>query len=190
MIIKSLSAIVAAALLLAPSLQAEIKVGTVDMNKVFSSYYKTKDAESKINEARTTAKNDLDERMKTYQSQLESINKLQQEMQKAELSQDMKEEKAKERDEKIAEAKSLERELNEFRATREKQLQEQAVRMRNNIVEEITAVVKDIVAAKGYDLVLDASGSSLNGVPMILFSKAEMDFSDEVVSTLNAKKPQ
>lgn len=188
---KKLTSILAIALLSAvPALHAaDLKVGTVDMNKIFSSYYKTKDAEAKINEARTTAKNDLDKRMEDYKTQLDAINKLNQEMQRAELSDDMKAQKGKERDEKIAEAKNLEREINEFRATREKQLQEQAVRMRNGIVEEINAIVKKIVEAKGYDLVFDASGSTLNGVPVLVSSKPGMDFSEDVIKELNASKP-
>ena len=40
-----------------------IKIGTVDMKKVFESYYKTKDAEAKINEARNAAKKELEDRM-------------------------------------------------------------------------------------------------------------------------------
>lgn len=35
---------------------AEVKVGTVDMNRAFKEYNKTKDAEKKINEARDAAK--------------------------------------------------------------------------------------------------------------------------------------
>ena len=40
-----------------------VKIGTVDMKKVFESYYKTKDAEARINEARNSAKKELDDRM-------------------------------------------------------------------------------------------------------------------------------
>src|SRR3954447_7802344 len=36
----------------AASAQSMVKVGTVDMKKIFESYYKTKDAETRINEAR------------------------------------------------------------------------------------------------------------------------------------------
>ena len=42
---------------------AELKIGTVDMKKIFESYWKTKDAESKMSETRANLKRDLDERM-------------------------------------------------------------------------------------------------------------------------------
>ena len=170
--------------------QAESKIGLVDMNKVFSSYYKTKDAESRINDARAAAKKELEDRMDTYKKNLDIINKLNEDLSKAELSKESKDKKGKERDEKIAETKNLEREITEFRTTREKQLQDQAVRMRNGIVEEITKLIQDKVKADQYDLVLDKSGNSLNGVPIILFSKDTNDFSDDIITALNKNKPK
>jgi outer membrane protein len=168
---------------------AQVKIGTVDMNKIFSSYYKTKDAEARINEDRNSAKQDLDERMDTYKKNLDAITKLNEDIAKPELSAEAKTEKSKERDDLIQETKSLEREITEFRDTREKQLQEQAVRMRNGIVEEITKLVLDKVRSENYDLVMDRSGLSLNGVPILIFAKDGLDFSDDIITELNKNKP-
>ncbi len=118
-----------------------MKVGTIDMNRAFKEYNKTKDAEKKINDAKDAAKKEYDDRADTYKKALDEINKLNQQLEAPALSADAKTQKAKERDEKIASIKNLEREINDFRQTREKQLQEQAVRMRDGIVQEITAVV-------------------------------------------------
>ena len=167
---------------------AEVKIGMVDMNSIFSSYYKTKDAESRINEARASAKKELDARMETYKANLEKINKLNEEINKPELSESAKASKSKTRDETIAETKNLEREITEFRGTREKQLQDQAVRMRNSIVEEITKLVEERVKKDNYDVVFDKSGQSLNGVPIVLFSSSSMDFSASIIEALNKNK--
>jgi outer membrane protein len=169
---------------------AQVKIGTVDMNKIFSAYYKTKDAEARINEARSEAKGELDERMDTYKKDLDEINTLNAEIGKPELSEEAKAAKSKERDDKIQETKNQEREINEFRETREKQLQEQAVRMRNGIVDEITKLVLDKVKTENYDLVMDRSGLSLNGVPILIFAKDSLDFSDEIIVLLNKNKPK
>lgn len=186
-----LPAFVAVALLAgAVSAQAQSKIGTVDMNKIFSSYYKTKDAESRINEARASAKKELDDRMETYKGNLDTINKLNDEINKPELSKAKKDESSKKRDDMIAETKNLEREIGEFRTTREKQLQEQAVRMRNGIVDEITKLVQEEVKSNSYDLVLDKSGSSLNGVPIVLYARDSDDFSDKIITQLNKSKPK
>jgi len=169
---------------------AQTKVGMVDMNKIFSSYYKTKDAESRINEARARAKRDLDDRMDTYKKTMDDINQLNAEIDRPELSKELKEEKMKSRDDKIAETKNLEREITEFRQQKEKDLQDQAVRMRNAIVDEITKLVQDKVKTDNYDLVFDKSGQSLNGVPIVLYSKDNMDFSDDIITLLNKDRPK
>jgi outer membrane protein len=169
---------------------AQVKIGTVDMNKIFSSYYKTKDAETRINEARAQAKQELDDRMDAYKKNLDAINKLNDDIQKPELSAEAKAAKTKERDDKIQETKNMERDINDFRTQREKQLQEQAVRMRNGIVDEITKLVLEKVKTENYDLVMDRSGLSLNGVPILIFAKEGLDFSDEIVVQLNKTKPK
>jgi outer membrane protein len=162
-----------------------MKIGTVDMNRAFKEYNKTKDAEKKINEAKDAAKKEYDDRADSYKKALDEINKLNQQLEAPALSAEAKTQKAKDRDEKIASIKNMEREINDFRQTREKQLQEQAVRMRDGIVKEITDIVMAKVKADNMDLVLDTSGVSLNGVPTILFARPDMDFTDAVVAQLN-----
>jgi outer membrane protein len=187
---KSLLLLCLGLLALAPTSHAQVKVGTVDMNKIFSAYYKTKDAESRINEARNEAKGELDERMDGYKKLIDDINKLNDDIRNPALSADAKAAKTKDRDDKIQQAKDQEREITDFRTTREKQLQEQAVRMRNGIVDEITKLVLDKVKAENYDIVMDRSGLSLNGVPILIFAKDGLDFSDEIVTQLNKNKPK
>lgn len=167
-----------------------LKVGMVDMNAAFSSYYKTKDAESEINEARAQAKKELDDRMDSLKKNLDDIKKLETDIQKPELSKDAKDAKMKEREQIINVAQPLEREINDFRNSREKQLQEQAVRMRNKIVDEITTLVKEHVTKEGLDIVFDKSGSSLNGVPLILSSRDSMDFTKDIIDALNKNRPK
>ncbi|MGH7937757.1 MAG: OmpH family outer membrane protein [Chthoniobacterales bacterium] len=149
----TLVALFAAFALPAAAFAQGLKIGTIDMNRAFKEYNKTKDAEGKINDAKNAAKKEYDERADSYKKALDEINKLNQQLEAPTLSADAKAQKSKERDEKIASIKNMEREINEFRQTREKQLQEQAVRMRDGIVKEITDVVMTKVRAQGLDLV-------------------------------------
>ena len=165
-----------------------LKVGTVDMNRAFKEYNKTKDSEKKINEAKDAAKKEYDDRAENYKKALDEINKLNQQLDAPALSADAKTAKAKERDEKIASIKNMEREINEFRQTRERQLQEQAMRMRESIIKEITDIVMERVKTLSLDLVFDKSGPSMNGVPVLMYSKDNADFTTDVITALN-KKP-
>src|SRR6478736_1296242 len=161
------------------------KVGTVDMNRAFKEYNKTKDSEKRINEAKDAAKKEYDDRAENYKKALDEINKLNQQLDSPALSADKKTSMAKERDDKIANIKNMEREINEFRQTRERQLQEQAMRMREGIVKEITDVVMEKVKTKSLDFVLDKSGVSINGVPVVLYAPDNVDFTNEIIETLN-----
>src|SRR6059058_2078733 len=184
---KLLSTILALtlALPLAVFAQGTLKIGTVDMQRAFKEYSKTKDAEAKINDAKNAAKKEYDDRAEAYKKALDEINNLNKQLDAPALSAEAKSAKAKERDDKIANIKNMEREINEFRQTRERQLQEQALRMREGIVKEITDVVMDKVKAQNLDLVFDKSGMSLNGVPLLMYSRDNVDFTNDVVSVLN-----
>jgi len=168
--------------------QGTLKVGTVDMNRAFKEYTKTKDSEKKINDAKDAAKKEYDDRAESYKKALEEINKLSQQLDAPALSADAKTAKAKERDEKIANLKNMEREINEFRQTREQQLQQQAMRMREGIIKEITDIIVERVKTNNFDLVFDKSGLNMNGVPVLLHSKDSMDFTTDIITALN-KKP-
>jgi outer membrane protein len=170
------------------SAQSMVKIGTVDMKKVFENYYKTKDAEQRINEARNSAKKELEERMESYQKGAAEVKKLNEEIDSPALSNEAKGANSKARDEKVAELNNMQREIQEFRTTREKQLQEQSGRMRQGIVDDITKIVTERVKAENYDLVFDKSGMSLNGVPVVMFAKDPYDFTDVVVAALNKNK--
>jgi outer membrane protein len=165
--------------------QGTVKFGTVDMNRAFKEYNKTKDAEAKINEAKNAAKKEYDDRADAYKKALDEINNLNKQLDAPALSADAKTQKAKERDDKIANIKNMEREINEFRQTRERQLQEQALRMREGIVKEITDVVMEKVKANNLDLVFDKSGMSLNGVPLLMYAKENVDFTNDIILVLN-----
>jgi outer membrane protein len=187
---KKLLLLAAAAALVLPVAsfaQTPLKVGTVDMNRAFKEYNKTKDSEKKINEAKDAAKKEYDDRAENYKKALDEINKLNQQLDAPALSADAKTAKAKERDEKIANIKNMEREINEFRQTRERQLQEQAMRMREGIIKEITDIIMERVKTNNFDLVFDKSGPSMNGVQVLLHSKDSMDFTTDVITALNAK---
>jgi outer membrane protein len=165
--------------------QGTLKIGTVDMQRAFKEYTKTKDAETKINDAKNAAKKEYDDRAEAYKKALDEINNLNKQLDAPALSAEAKTQKAKERDDKIANIKNMEREINDFRQTRERQLQEQAMRMREGIVKEITDVVMEKVKANNMDLVFDKSGVSLNGVPVLMYSHGDVDFTNDIIAVLN-----
>lgn len=183
--------VAAAALAAAPtdSQAQEFKIGIVDMKRVFADYYKTKEAESKVNEGKAIAKKELDERNAKYKQLIQSWQDLQKIVNDQALNEEMRAQKSKEANDVAAEAKSLEREMAEFRQRRERQLQEEVLRMRKAILEEIRELVEEKAKGDNYDLVFDKSGLGVNGVPFLLHSKDAVDFSNEIIAELNKDAP-
>ena len=184
---KSLSTILALTLAfpIAALAQGTLKIGTVDMQRAFKEYNKTKEAEVKINDSKNAAKKEYDDRAESYKKALDEINNLNKQLESPALSADKKTQTAKERDDKIANIKNMEREISDFRQTRERQLQEQLMRVREGIVKEITDVVMEKVKANHFDLVLDKSGMSINGVPFLLYAPDNVDFTNDIIAVLN-----
>jgi outer membrane protein len=165
--------------------QGTLKIGTVDMQRAFKEYNKTKEAEVKINDAKNSAKKEYDDRAEAYKKALDEINNLNKQLESSALSADKKTQTAKERDDKIANIKNMEREISDFRQTRERQLQEQLMRVREGIVKEITDVVMEKVKANHFDMVFDKSGMSINGVPFLLYAPDNVDFTNDIIAVLN-----
>lgn len=166
---------------------ADVKIGTVDMNRVFSEYSKTKDAQAKYSDAEKAANDDLNNRVETLKKSMEEINRLNSDAQREGLSKEAQDAKKKEIEPKVAAARNLDREIAEFRTAKQKALQDQFLRMRKDIVDDIMKTVNDMVKEKGFDIVFDKSGLSAGAIPVVLYSRDDLDFSNDVLSVLNGK---
>ena len=169
--------------------RAEVKFGTVDMNRVFSEYYKTKDAQAKYADAEKAANDDLNGRVETLKASMKEISQLNADLEKAGLSKDAVDTKKKDLQTKVAAARSLDREIADYRSAKQKSLQDQFLRMRKDIVDDIMKSLTDLVKSKGYDIVFDKSGLSAGAVPIVLYSRDDLDFSQDVISALNKTAP-
>jgi Skp family chaperone for outer membrane proteins len=163
-------------------------IAFVDMNRIFKEYTKTKSAEKKINESKQVAKKDYDDRADAYKKALDEINNLNRQLESGSLSASAKNAKRKERDDKIAAIKQMEKEINDFRVTREKELQDEAKVMREGLVNEMTARINS-EARQFEGIVFDKSRMSLNSLPVMMFTSDDMDMSAKVISALNDNQP-
>jgi len=183
---RFLTVFVCLILLFNPAWAQEIKIGYVDMNKVFAAYFKTEQAKKHIDEAQAQAQKELQDQVDLFNKNVEAVKRLDAELEKPGLSKEAKDKKAKERDKKAQEAERQEKNIMELREHRLKDLQDQAAQMRQVIVNEIRAVIDEKAKAEKYDLVLDKSGLSSNSVEVVLFSRGN-DFSDDIIRIINSK---
>ncbi len=169
---------------------AQQKIGTVDMKKIFENYYKTKDAETRMNDDRAAVKRDLDERTEKRKLMEADITKLREELKKPELSGAKKDSVSKDIEKKIGEWQDIMKDLQVFTKEQDEKLGQKTLSIRNAIVSDIKAVVLDKVKSDSYDLVFDTSGLSSNGVPVIMYAKDSYDFTKDIIEKLNANRPK
>jgi outer membrane protein len=169
---------------------AEINVGTVDMKKIFEGFWRTKEAETKMNEIRAGVKRELDERSEKRKALEAEIMKFNEDLKKTELTDAKKSVIAKDREKKIAEWQDVSKELQAFTQEQDKALSDKTLRIRNGIVEEIKKVVDGQALSAGYDLVFDISGNSINNVAVVIYANAKYDFTKIVLDKLNAERPK
>lgn len=162
----------------------ELKVGCLDLDRGFKEMPETTQAEAEINERKNASKIEYDSRAADYKTRLDELNALNSQI---ESSKDRS--LVDERDRKITAIKALEREINEFRTTREKELQDIALRKREAIVAKLTASVQKIGQSAGFNLIFDYSGMSMNGVPLLVFHTNLPDLTDEVIADAKGTAP-
>ena len=166
------------------------RIVTVDLNKVFTDYYKTPIASAKIKDTAESFNKELNEMVDNYKKEIEELNKLREDQDKPEYTAEVRVQKRKAVSEKLAETQKIQRDLEEYRTSHGKILQDQQLRMRQSIVKEIQDIIDKEAQSAGYQLVLDKSGTTANAVPTILFSQDSMDITDDLIKTLNKNQPK
>ena len=169
------------------ALPSDMKIGIIDMSRIFAEYDKTKKTQAEYEVLEKNANKELDARIDELKKAVEVIDKLNADLEKPDLSNDVRDAKQKEREEKIMAAKKLDEETSEFRSNKEKKFQEEFSKTRKTIIDEIMIVVNEQTKIRGFDLVLDKSGLSAGAVPVVLYSRPDLDISTDIIAILNKK---
>jgi outer membrane protein len=166
------------------------RIVTIDLNKLFNDYYKTPIASAKLKETADSFNKEHDEMMSNYKKEIDDLNKLRDDQDKPEYSAEVREQKRKAVADKLTETQKMQRDIDDFRTSHRKILEEQTQRMRQTILKEIQDVIEKEARDKGYQLVLDKSGNTLNGVPDLIYSQDSMDVTDDILKVLNKNQPK
>ena len=173
--------------------QAQVQSGrlvTVDLNKVFNDYYKTPVASQKLKDTAEQYNKEHEEMLAQYRKQVDELNKLREEQDKTEYTAEVRDQKKKAFQEKLAETQKTQHDIEEFRNSHKQILDQQTQRMRQGILKEITDVVAKESRDNGYGFVFDKSGNTLNGVPTVVYSQDALDITEDILKVLNKNAPK
>jgi Skp family chaperone for outer membrane proteins len=186
-------AVTAALLALGVSAFAQVSGGrivTVDLNRVFNEYYKTPASSAKLKETAETYNKEQDDLLASYRKLSDDLAKLQEDIEKPEYTDDVRAQKRKLVKDKLEEIKAKEAEIQNYRRSHTELLQQATARMRSGIVKEIQEVIAKEARDLGYLYVFDKSGTTLNGLPSIVYSQDALDITDDIIKVLNKNAPK
>jgi len=166
------------------------RIVTVDLNRVFTEYYKTPASSAKLKETAETYNKEQDDLLAGFRKLSDELAKLQEDQEKSEYTDEVRAQKRKLVSDKLTEIKAKEGEIQNYRRSHTELLQQATQRMRSGIIKEIQEVIAKEARDLGYLYVFDKSGTTLNGIPTIVYSQDALDITDDIVKVLNKNAPK
>lgn len=167
---------------------AEQKLATVDLKKVFEDYYKTKIANTKLQDELAELEKERKAMLDDYKKAGEDHKKALNEANDQAVSADERERRKKAAEAKLIEMNEIEQRVKQFDRTAIGNLEERKRQAHEKIVGEIRAVINARARAGGWHYVLDAAAESQARTPILLFSDGH-DLTADVLKQLNANAP-
>lgn len=163
---------------------APTKVATVDMKKLFNGYYKTRLAQTSLENRKSELRKEikdmadgLDKAQTDYKQLLEQSND-------PALSADERDKRKQSAADKVKEINNSRGAIEQFQRQAESQLADQSQRMSANLVGEIQKAVADQAKAGGYSMVLNSASAEV-----VVFANNDNDITAAVLAQLNAGAP-
>jgi outer membrane protein len=177
-------------LLISTSAFAEYRIATVDLGRVFTNYWKTKQAQIAIDEHRQDIEKTGKDMLTTFNKSKEDYQKMVDSMNDPAVSTAERDKRKKAADDKLKDLKDQDDALAQFDRASRASLEEQLKRTRDNIVADIRVTITAKAKSDGYTLVIDTASQSANGTPVILYSvPGDNDITEAVIKQINAGAP-
>jgi outer membrane protein len=171
-----------------PAWAGELKVATIDAERLIKTYHKTGLAESHMKEQ-------VEDFSKEEEKMLAQRRQLKKEFEAARTaaSNRVLTEEARDKRMEIAESKLMdwmeyENKLRETKYARTKQLEDEQRRWVRQLVDEIREVVRDYSRKNGYTLIFDTSGITANGFEPVVYALDTLDVTADIEKLLNKDK--
>jgi outer membrane protein len=178
-----------AGLLLQPAAAQTPKLGTIDLRKVFDTYWKTKQADANLKDEAAGLDKERKSMVDQFQKGQENYKKTLDSASDNAVSTEEREKRKKAAEEELVKLKDLENNIQQFDRQARTTLGEKQRRMRDNLLGEIKEVIKARAKAGNYSFILDIASESVNNTPVVLYTNGDNDITDDVLTQLNATAP-
>jgi len=177
-------------LLIGTSAFAQYRIATVDLGRVFTNYWKTKEAQSAIDEHRIDIEKTGKEMINNFNKAKDDYQKLLDSTKDPAISSEERDKRKQEAEDKLKDLKDQDDAIAQFDRGSRTSLEEQLKRTRDNIVSDIRIAISAKAKTDGYTMVIDTAAQSANGTPVILYCvPGENDITEAVIKQINIGAP-
>ena len=174
--------------------QAEIKINSVNIQELYTKFYKRFETENTLQKQLTEIKADVkvrEDKLRELQKEIEQIKG----KYDSSLSDSAVAKLRKQFDEKVNELKAADQELKDFVQRREVAFREVRNTEMRVLMEEVHTAINTVADQSGSDLVLDSGAISPQaaigvGTRVFPYMKKDIDLTPEVLKVINAGAPQ
>jgi outer membrane protein len=173
----------------ASTARAEDRIATVDLREIFDGYWKTKQANEALKERGEELEAELKVLITEYETGRTEYQSLLESAADQAVSITEREKRESEANEKMKELQMEEQTIQQFRRQAAETIQEQNRRVRDNILEEVTAVITSLASKGDFTLVVDIAAETPNRTKLVLYANDSDDLTEAVLNQLNATAP-
>jgi outer membrane protein len=166
------------------SVQAQSKIASVDMKKLFNSYYKTKLAEDLLDKDKADARKNLKDQADGIEKAEADYKALLDQANDQAISSDARDKLKQSAADKAQEIESSKVEFEKFQRQVEATVADKSQRMSENLIGEIQKAVSDKAKLGGYTVVVNSANPEA-----VVYVSAETDITASVLAQLNAGAP-
>lgn len=161
------------------------KTAYIDLQEVFSRFYKTELAQDQVRQQIDDIKMERMNIEADVKVLKEDVEVLRADSRDDTLSDEIRQSKRDQLEEKLVDIHKKERDMAEYEKLRKEQMEQQNTRMTKKILDEIHEVVINFAKANGYSSVVDRSAKSTAGMSVVLYVSPKIDITAEVLKELN-----
>ena len=162
-----------------------LKVGYVDMEKIFLGFYKTANSDAAFKKQKEVYNEHASEMAEEIEALKRQRDELQERALNIALADAVRGKARKDAEEKNGLYQEKRNEIKEFVRNKDKELGKRYLDLRAELVKEISVFVQSYAKEKGFELILDTSGLTRNFIPVVVYHPEEADVTEDVLTELN-----
>lgn len=167
----------------------DIKIATVDLEKVFNTHYETIAEQAKLKSANDKARTDMEGLAKDRNDLIDQYKALDEQTKSPVATADAKAKAQSDAQAKLQQIQAKNQELQKFVQDAQQSLGQQWNNFRAVLVDDISKKATNIAKAKGATLLIDKSAPGMTGTQVLLYSDPGFDITQELVDQIAKDKP-